>query len=143
VYFHAALPKALEKQFTVFWVRYKIQLTTVWKCLNKVTSIAVAEMEDVTAKNTILLEKLIVFRLVEKFSELYGARRSLPHTQKPTPHHLISFRSILLSPFHQLLGLPSIFIPSGFPVETLYASLFQHCVLHVPSISSSLISSTE
>jgi hypothetical protein len=55
----------------------------VCKCFNKLTYIAVAEKEDLTAKNTILLEKLIVSELVEKFPALYGAQRSLPRTQNP------------------------------------------------------------
>jgi hypothetical protein len=86
--FCGALPTALKKQFTVFWRCYKIQLTTVCKCLNKLTNIAVAETEDLTAKNTIILEKLIVSQLVEKLPALYEAQRSLPRTQKTTFHKL-------------------------------------------------------
>jgi len=61
---------------------YKVQV------LNKLTNIAVAETEDLTAKNTIILEKLIVSQLVEKFPALNGAQRSLPSTQKSTYHKL-------------------------------------------------------
>jgi hypothetical protein len=56
--------------------------------LNKLANIVVAETEDLTAKNPILLEKLIVSQLIEKFPALYGAQRSLPHTQKTTCHKL-------------------------------------------------------
>jgi hypothetical protein len=86
--FRGALPTLLKKQFTVFWRCYKIQLTTVCKCLNKLTNIAVVETEDLTAKNSILLQKLRVSQLVEKFPPLYGAQRSLPRTQKTTCHKL-------------------------------------------------------
>ena len=43
------------------------------------------------------------------------------------------------------LSLPSVFIPSGSPVDTLYTFLFPHCLLHAFSshISSSLIQSHE
>ena len=107
--FRDALPTALKKQFTVFWRCYKIQLTTVCKCLNKLTNIAVAETEDLTAKNTILLEKLIVSQLVGKFPALYGAQRSLPRTQKPTCHKLGYFSHAPSSYFfkiHFIITLP-------------------------------------
>jgi hypothetical protein len=86
--FRGALPMALKKQFTVFWRCYKIQLTTVCKCLNKLTSIAVAETKDLTAKNSILLQKLRFSQLVKKFPTIYGAQRSLPRKQKTTCHKL-------------------------------------------------------
>jgi hypothetical protein len=38
------------------------------------------------------------------------------------PLHSISPRLISISNFHQRLGLPNGLFPSGFPIETLYAS---------------------
>lgn len=110
MYFRAALPKALENQFTVFCGCYKIQLTRVCKCWNKLTNIAVAETEDLTAKNTILLEKLIVSQLVENFPALYGAQRSLARTQNPPVINQVNLTHAPKSYFfniHFIITLPS------------------------------------
>jgi hypothetical protein len=46
-------------------------------------------------------------------------------------------RSILISPSHVCLGLPSGVFPSDFPIKTLYVLLFSHTLLHALPISSS------
>ena len=70
---------------------------------------------------------------------------SLPYTQEPVicPYpdrsspcrHPISRRSILISPSHLRLGLPSGLRPSGFSTKILYAPLSPPYVLHAPPIT--------
>jgi len=87
-----------------------------------------------------LPEKLIVTRLVMKFSTFYGTLISTrciqPTASHPTfvRYNLISFR------LHQ--GLASGLFPSGFPTKTLYTFLVSPCVLHDPPISCSLMLSS-
>lgn len=58
------------------------------------------------------------------------ADESSPHPTQP-----VSLRSILISPFHAGLGLPSGLLPSDFPIKTLYVLLFSHtcasCLAHL------------
>jgi hypothetical protein len=49
------------------------------------------------------------------------------------PHHLSSWRSILILSYHLRLGLPIVF-PSGFSTKTLCTPLLSPNVLHAPPI---------
>ena len=83
----------------------------------------------------VLHEKLTGLQLVKKFPAFHGTRRfitaltSVRHLslscsspiQSIYPHPT-SWRSILIST-HLRLGLPSGFLPSGFPTKTLYTPL--------------------
>ena len=72
---------------------------------------------------------------------------SLPHSHVPTTCHCpepdksspfphpTSWRSILILSSHLRLGLPSGLFPSGFPTETLHATLLPPYVPHAPPIS--------
>ena len=89
-----------------------------------------------TPCSRVLPEKLTGSQLVKKFPAFYGIRRfitaftsarhlSLPWASSiqsitPCPN---SLRSILILSSHLLLGLPTGFIPSVFPHQTLYASV--------------------
>jgi len=80
-------------------------------------------------------EKLTDFQVVKKFPSFYGTRRFI--TAFTRARHLSlsrasSIQSMLPSYFlkillklssHLLLGLPSGFLPSGFPTKTLYTPL--------------------
>jgi len=88
-----------------------------------------------TARCTVLLQKLTGLQLVKKFPAFHGTRRfitaltSLRHPylswasqiQSIYPHPT-SWRSILIST-HLHLGLPSGLFPPGFPTKTLYDPL--------------------
>jgi hypothetical protein len=87
-----------------------------------------------------------------QFPAFYGTRRfitvftralhwslSWARSIQSIPSHPISLRSILILSTHLRLGLPSGLLPSGFPVNILYASLFSpigatcpaHLSLHI------------
>ena len=86
-----------------------------------------------TPRCRVLLEKLTGLQLVKKFPAFHGTRRfiaaltSVRHLslswaspiQLIYPHHT-SCRSILILSTHLRLGLPTGFLPSGFPTKTLY-----------------------
>ena len=96
----------------------------------------------------VLLEKLTGLQLVKKFPAFHGTRRfitsltSVRHLslswaspiQAIYPHPT-SWRSILILPTHQHLGLPSGFLPSGFPTKTLYTPSPHPYVPHAQPIS--------
>ena len=83
-----------------------------------------------------VLEKLTYLQLVKKFPAFYGTRwfitalTSLRHSslswarpiQSIYPHPT-SWRSFIILSTHLCLGLSSGLFPSGFPTNTLYASL--------------------
>ena len=84
----------------------------------------------------VLLEKLTGLQLVKKFPAFHGNRRfitalkSVRHLSLSwaSPIHSIhphptSWRSVLILSTHLRLGLPSRFLPSGFPTKTLYNPL--------------------
>jgi hypothetical protein len=47
-----------------------------------------------------------------------------PEPDQSSPHHPTSTRFILMLSNHRRLGLPSGFLPSGFPTNNLYTSFF-------------------
>ena len=84
----------------------------------------------------ILLEQLTGLQLVKKFPAFHGTRRfitaltSVRHLSlswaSPIQFiypHTTSWRSILILSTHLRLGLPSGFLPTGFPTKTLYTPL--------------------
>ena len=100
----------------VFLVKFLIYLLTPW-C-------------------RVLLEKLTGLQLVKKFPAFHGTRRfitaltSVHHLslswaspiQSIYPHHT-SWRSILILSTHLCLVIPSVLLPSSFPIKTLYTPL--------------------
>ena len=94
------------------------------------------------------LRSLSGSQLIKKFPAFYGTRRfitaltSASHLSiswassiQSMPPHSTSWKSILILPCHERLGLPSGIFPSGFPTKTLYTPLFPSHVLHAPPIS--------
>ena len=86
--------------------------------------------------STVLLAKLTGPQLVKKFPSFYGTWRfitaftsarhlslSRASSIQSTPPHPTSRRSFLILSSHLRLGLPSCFLPSGFPTKTLYTPL--------------------
>ena len=85
----------------------------------------------------VLLEKLTGLQLVKKFPAFHGTRRFIT-ALKGVRHlflswaspiqsiypHPTSWRTVIILSTHLRLGLPSGFLPSGFPNNTLY--LLQH-----------------
>jgi len=97
----------------------------------------------------VLVQKLTVAKLLKKFSAFYGTSRfitmftrtrhwylSWARWIQSTPRHPISLRSILILSSHLHLWLLAVL----FPKYCVHFSLFQ-CLLHAPSISSSLTGS--
>jgi hypothetical protein len=85
-----------------------------------------------TARSTVLLEKLTGVQLVKKFPAIYGTPKFI-HECPPTVRNLSQLypahtatsylRSILMLSSHLLLGLQTGIFPSGFPTKTLYTPL--------------------
>jgi hypothetical protein len=84
----------------------------------------------------VLLGKLTGLQLVKKFPAFYGTQRFITALTsarqlslswasfiQSTHLHPTSRRSILILSSHLRLGLPSGYLPSGFPTKTLYTSL--------------------
>ena len=84
----------------------------------------------------VFLEKLTGLQLVKKLPAFHGTRRfitaltrvrhlflSWPNPIQSVYPHRTSWRSILILSTHLRLGLPSGFLPSGFPIKTLYTPL--------------------
>jgi len=96
----------------------------------------------------VLPEKLTGLQLVKKFPAFHGTPRFI--TALTSVHHLslswaspiqsiyphpTSWRSILILSTHLRLGLPSGFLPSGFPSKTLYAPFPHPYAPHAQPIS--------
>jgi len=91
---------------------------------------------SLTPWSRVLLKKLNGFQLVKKFPTFYGTQRlittftsarylslSWASSIQSIPPYPTSWRSILISSSHLLLGLPSRLFPSGFPTKNpVYAS---------------------
>ena len=84
----------------------------------------------------VLLEKLTGLQLIKKFPAFHWTRRFITALTRVSHLSLswaspfqsiyprpISWRSILILSTHLSLGLPSGFLPSGFPTKNLYTSL--------------------
>ena len=91
-------------------------------------------IQILTPRYRVLLEKLTGLQLVKKFPAFHGTRRfitaltSVRHLSlswaspiQSIHTHPTSWRSILILSTHLCLGLPSGLLPSGFPTKTLYA----------------------
>jgi hypothetical protein len=120
--------------------------------LSLCSSIRMRDQASLTVWNGVLLEKLTVTQLVNKYPVFYGLRifiavftrtrhwtLSWARWIQSTPFHLISVRSILMSSSHLRLDLAGGFFTAGFPTETLYGFSSLPCVLHAPPLSFSLI----
>jgi hypothetical protein len=96
--------------------------------------------------NKVLLEKLIVTQLVNKFSTLYGTQMfntmlTKSHHWYPywatwiqsTPSHPISLRFILILFSHQHLHFPSGLFISGFPTKIMYSFLLSSMCATCPT----------
>jgi hypothetical protein len=95
-----------------------------------------------------LLEKLPIVQLLKNFPAFYGTRRfismftralhwslSWARSLQSITSHPISLRSILILSTHQLLGLPSVLFPFGFPpISYMHSSSPPHsCYMPCPS----------
>ena len=89
-----------------------------------------------TPCSRVLPQKLTGFQLVKKFPAFYGTRwfitaftsarhlfLSSASKIQSMPPHPTSWRSILISPSHLGLNLPSGLFPSGFPIKILHTNL--------------------
>jgi len=102
-----------------------------------------------TPRCRVLLEQLTSLQLVKKFPAFHGTRRFITALtsvrlswaslfQSIYPHPT-SWISILISPTHLRLGLPSGLFPSGFPTKTLYTPCPHPYAPHAQTISLFLI----
>ena len=101
-----------------------------------------------TPRSRVLLEKLTGYQLIKKFPTFYGTRKfittftrarrlslSWVRLIQSMPPHPTSWRSILILSSHLRLGIPSSFLPSDFPIKTLYMPLISipKCYMPRPS----------
>lgn len=88
-----------------------------------------------TAQSLVLLGKLTVNQLVNKFPTFYehnGQEPTIGSYNEPfeSNPHPVSLISILVS-FQLSVGLPSGLFSLGFPTKIMYALLVSPCMLHV------------
>ena len=125
---------------------HQISSQIIHKCPSSQTFQCI--MDLLTAWCRVLLEKLTGLQVVKKLAAFHGTRRfitaliSVRHLSLSweSPIHSIyphpsSWRSTLILSTHLRLGLPSGFLPSGFPKKTLYTPLSSHicttCLAHL------------
>ena len=91
----------------------------------------------ITLRSIVHLEKLRGIQIVKKFPALNGNRIfitaftctlhiSWASSIQSLPSHPISWRSILILPFHLCLCIPRDHFLSGFPTKSLYTYLLPH-----------------